>query len=204
MKRPKKSPKGFSLIEAMISMLLAGILLYVLSGWIAFFCFASKKFEESTTNPFPQSLVYLQRALDHIDYDTFSLKLDAFSGECRFAYTPSGGRIKKHPIIYARIYFENSTLFFEKKGEKEDLIERLPLLKSDEKPHISLLGYLLEEKKTCFTEITHLKEGDLFTPVFLRVRSKTHQFDASLPTLYNESILLSLRLTPTKNGNVCS
>jgi prepilin-type N-terminal cleavage/methylation domain-containing protein len=204
MKRAKKSLKGFSLIETMIALLLSGILLYVLTGWITFISFASKNFTQIATDLFPQSLVHLKRVLNHIDYDVAPLRLDATSKECTFAYKPHGLERKKNPLVFAKLFVFENRLYLEKRGEDNGLIEKIPLLKQTENLKISLLGFLSQENKTSFVEIEDLKPSDSFIPISLRFETKNKSFDVDLPTLYTENLLLHLHLSPTKREKPCS
>lgn len=204
MKITKKSLKGFFLIEAMIALLLSGILFYVLSGWITFFSFASKNLTQITTDFFPQSLVHLKRALNNIDYDVAPLRLDAASKECSFAYRPQGLERKKNPTVFAKLFVFEDRLYLEKRGEDNRLIEKVPLLKQTENLKITLLGFLFQERITSFVELEELKPSDSFIPISIRLETKNKNFDVDLPTLYAENLLLQLHLSPTKKGTPCS
>jgi type II secretory pathway pseudopilin PulG len=189
-----KSKKGFSLVEALISLLLCGTIIYVLSTWICFFSFSSKNLEK-TLSKTEQNIVSLQRMARLIDFVASPIELE--STTLKFAYSPLGLEGKAHPLIFVKITERDKDLVLEKTDSENQILENFVLIENGDNFSIALLGFLFQENKKTFVEIDTLRPNQNFIPYAFRFKSHKTSFDVSLPILIDESSTLSLHLAPT-------
>ncbi|MBM3197216.1 MAG: hypothetical protein FJZ61_04470 [Chlamydiae bacterium] len=189
-----KSKKGFSLIEALISLLLCGTIIYVLSNWICFFSFSSKNVEKTLGSRTEQNIVSLQRMARLIDFVASPIELA--STTLKFAYSPLGLEANAHPLIFVKIYKRNADLVLEKTDSENQILDSFVLIENGGDFSIGLLGFLFQENKKTFVEIDTSTSNKNFVPYALRFKSNKTSFDVSLPVLIDETTTLSLHLAP--------
>ena len=190
-----KSKKGFSLVEALISLLLCGTIIYVLSNWICFFSFSSKNVEKTLSTSTEQNIVSLQRMARMIEFVASTIEQD--STNLKFAYSPLGLEAKAHPLIFVKITERDADLVLEKTDSENQILESFVLIEKGGNFSIGLLGFLFQENKKTFVEVDTLRPNQNFIPYAFRFKSHKTSFDVSLPILIDESSALSLHLAPT-------
>jgi hypothetical protein len=195
MGQAKKKSKAFSLIEGMISLLLAGILFVIIQQSITLLCSLQKNIESHSQQNTGKNILYLTRIFHQVDFDLGPIVLDKEHNTFTFHFCPDGEELFDHKALKGVLKVDNKRFVCNKYDANDTLVQSIPLFAKKEWVKFKLFGFLKTDKGQVFTTIEQLDETTPFIPIALRISLSDICFDLELPLSVEDDHLLELHLS---------